>query len=37
MFNKPHNGEKALGFYALALALALATSPLSRVLGTEAI
>jgi hypothetical protein len=37
MFNKPHDGDKALGFYALVLALALAICPLSRVLGTEAI
>ena len=37
MFNKPYDADKAHGFYALALALALAISPLSRVLGTEAI
>jgi hypothetical protein len=37
MFNKPHDGDKALGFYALGPELSLAISPLSRVLGTEAI
>lgn len=34
MFSKPHYGDKALGFYAKALALAICL--LLRVIGTEA-
>ncbi len=37
MFNKPLDEDKAYGYNALAFALVLAISPLSGVLGTEAI
>jgi hypothetical protein len=37
MFNRPHAGDNAHGFNALALALAVAIYPLSGVLGKEAI
>jgi hypothetical protein len=37
MFDKPYDQDRVRGFYALLLAIALAVSPLSGVLGTEAI
>ena len=37
MFDKPHDDKTTLSVFALALGLALAIFPLSRVLGTEAV